>query len=259
MRPPSSLAANTVQRARRAVRRTGYDVVRYQPRDHLAPPPDCDAFTRALLDVVRPYTLTGAERIMALVEAVRYVVRADVPGAIAECGVWRGGSMMVVARTLLDLDATDRDLYMFDTFTHMPDPGEHDRDHRGIPADELLAEAVDTDTYRYLPYEEVRRVIESTGYPTDRLHFVQGLVEDTIPEHAPDDLALCRLDTDWYASTAHEMAHLYPRISRGGVLLVDDYGQFMGARKAVDEYFARQQTPVLLNRIDFTGRLVVKT
>lgn len=247
-----------VRGARRLVRRTGFDVVRYAPPDHLAPPADCDDFTRSLLPVVRPYTLTSAERIMALVDAVRYVVQAEVPGAIAECGVWRGGSMMVVAHTLLDLGATDRELYLFDTFTHMPEPGEHDEDHRGVHASEFYDDAVASETYRYLPYEEVRRVVEGTGYPPDRLHFVQGMVEDTIPGQAPDTLALCRLDTDWYESTAHEMQHLYPRISPGGVLLVDDYGQFMGSKKAVDEYFAEQEDTVLLNRIDFTGRLVVK-
>src|SRR5690606_8110402 len=132
-------------------------VVRLEPTDHLAPPPDCDAFTAALAETVRPYTLTSIERIMALVEAVRYVVRADVPGAIVECGVWRGGSMMVVAHTLLDLGATYRDLYLFDTFTHMPEPGEHDQDYRGVHADEFYDDAVASDTYAYLPYEEVQR------------------------------------------------------------------------------------------------------
>src|SRR3546814_17929214 len=69
---------------------------------------------------------------------------------------------------------------------------------------------------------------------------------------------LFRSDTDWYASTAHEMEHLWPLISSGGALLIDDYGHFMGAKKAVDEYIAEHRLPVLLNRIDFTGRLVVK-
>src|SRR3546814_10675140 len=85
------------------------------------------------------------------------------------------------------------------------------------------------------------------------------MVEDTIPAQAPEPIAMCRLDTDWYASTAHEMEHLWPRISSGGALLIDDYGHFMGATKAVDEYIADHRLPVLLNRIDFTGRLVVKT
>jgi len=102
----------------------------------------------------------------------------------------------------------------------------------------------------------VKGALASTGYPRERMHFVRGMVEETIPAEAPPEIALCRLDTDWYESTAHEMAHLYPRICPGGVLLIDDYGHFMGA-KAVDEYVAARNLPVLLNRIDFTGRLVV--
>lgn len=248
----------TLGRVRGLVRGLGFDVVRYRPPDPLSPPSDCDAFTRGVIERVRPYTLTSAERIMALVEAVRYVVRADVPGALAECGVWRGGSMMVVAHTLLDLGVTDRDLYLFDTFTHMPEPGEHDADRDGVPADQILEVAVEAEAFRYLPFEEVVAALHATGYPADRFHFVPGMVEDTIPEQAPEQLALCRLDTDWYESTAHELRHLYPRLAAGGILLVDDYGHFLGAKKAVDEYFDEQGTPVLLHRIDYTGRLVVK-
>lgn len=235
----------------------GYDVVRHRPPDPLAPPPDCDTFTAELMETVRPYTLTSAERVMALVEAVRHVVRADVPGAIAECGVWRGGSAMVIAHTLLDLGVTDRDLYLYDTYTHMPDPGAHDWDFRGRHADEYMEQARTSEAFRYLPYEQVIAVVEATGYPRERLHFVQGMVEDTIPDEAPEQLAVVRLDTDWYESTAHEMRHLYPRLASGGVLIVDDYGHFMGSKKAVDEYFA-EHGPVLLHRIDFTGRLVIK-
>jgi hypothetical protein len=88
---------------------------------------------------------------------------------------------------------------------------------------------------------------------------VKGLVEDTIPEHAPDLLALCRLDTDLYSSTKHEMVHLFPRVNEGGVMIIDDYGQFMGAKKAVDEYLRAIGGGVLLERIDFTARLVIVT
>lgn len=241
------------------LQRLGYDVVRTEAGEPVPPVPlDCDAFTTLLIRRIAGYTLTSDERVMALVEAVRYLVRADVPGAFVECGVWRGGSAMAMALTLMDLGVVDRDLYLFDTFTHMPFPGDEDVDLHGIAAADIYDDAVAAEAFRYLPYEEVRRVVAGTGYPAERLHFVQGMVEDTIPAQAPGDIALCRLDTDWYASTAHEMEHLWPTISPGGVLLVDDYGQFMGAKKAVDEYVAAHELPVLLNRIDFSGRLVVK-
>ena len=85
-----------------------------------------------------------------------------------------------------------------------------------------------------------------------------GRVEDTIPDQAPARIALLRLDTDWYESTRHELEQLWPRLAPGGVLIVDDYGHWQGARQAVDEYFAAHRVPMLLNRIDYTGRIGVK-
>jgi hypothetical protein len=98
----------------------------------------------------------------------------------------------------------------------------------------------------------------ATGYPAERVHLVRGPVEETLPAAAPERLALLRLDTDWYASTRHELEHLYPRLVDGGVLIVDDYGHWQGARQAVDEYFAGTAPPPLLHRIDYTARIGVK-
>ena len=90
------------------------------------------------------------------------------------------------------------------------------------------------------------------------MHFVKGMVEDTIPAAAPQRLALLRLDTDWYASTKHELEHLFPRLSVHGVLVLDDYGHFKGARQAVDEFVAARDVPLLLNRTDYSGRVAIK-
>lgn len=208
--------------------------------------------------MVAGHTLTSEERIAALVEATRYVCRAEVPGAFVECGVWRGGSAMVMAATLLDAGVDDRDIFLYDTFTHMPEPGAEDVTFEGEAAADFYDEATGAEAFRYVPLDAVREAVLSTGYPADRVHFVAGMVEDTIPSRAPDRVALCRLDTDWYASTRHEMEHLWPRISPAGVLIVDDYGHFMGAKQAVDEYLAGHDLDVFLHRIDFTGRLVIK-
>lgn len=223
-------------------------------------PPDFDPETAAVVEATRAYTLTSPERVFALCAAVRHVVGAKVPGAIVECGVWRGGSMMAAAMTLTAAGCDDRDLYLFDTFTTMPPPEERDVDCFGIPAASFFEgpdNALDNPGYAYLPMERVEDLLVSTGYPRSRLHFVPGMVEDTVPDHAPEEIALLRLDTDWYASTAHEMRHLFPRIAPGGVLIVDDYGQFQGSRDAVDEYLADHDVHILLNRIDFTGRMAV--
>ena len=220
----------------------------------------------SIIEQGRARSMTSLERLQTLVDSVRYVVGRDLPGAFMECGVWLGGSVLTMVLTLQDLGVDDRDIYLFDTFEGMTEPTEHDgsRFHEHA-LDTWKAAQQDGETA--WPYwfgeqtfteQRVRDLLVETGYPEERLHFVRGRVEDTIPEHAPQDLALLRLDTDWYESTKHELLHLYPRLAREGVLIIDDYGHWDGARRAVDEYFA-EHGPVLLTRIDYSGRLVIKT
>jgi hypothetical protein len=239
------------------LRRFGYDVARVQRGERF--PPDFTEIEIELFRAVEPYTLTSHERVVALRDAVRYVSEAGIEGAIVECGVWRGGSMLVVASTLVAAGDLTRDLYLYDTFTQMPPPGDEDVDLLGTKAADVYDDALAFEGFANLPVDAVRKLMESTGYPPERMHFVKGMVEDTIPAEVPDRIALARLDTDWYSSTVHEMEHLFPRVSEGGVLIVDDYGHFMGAKQAVDEYFAAIGGGVLLQRIDFTGRQVLVT
>lgn len=112
--------------------------------------------------------------------------------------------------------------------------------------------------YIKMPIDEVRRNIQSTEYPADRIRFIKGKVEDTILAAAPARIAVLRLDTDWYESTKHELEYLFPRLSVGGVLIIDDYGAWEGAGKAVDEYFTAKRLPMLLARSDYTGRIGAK-
>jgi len=205
--------------------------------------------------------MTSPERIFGLANAVRWLVATGVSGDIVECGVWRGGSMMVVAKTLLDLTAADRDLYLFDTFTGMTAPTAEDLDFRGSAASGRFAERADGDQTSNWCRAGIRMVRENlalTGYPADRLHFVPGMVEETLPTAAPQRIALLRPDTDWYVSTRHELEHLWPRLVPGGICIIDDYGHWKGSRQAVDEYLAEHDLRVFMHRLDYTGRLIVK-
>ncbi|MGZ4201445.1 MAG: TylF/MycF/NovP-related O-methyltransferase [Thermoleophilaceae bacterium] len=215
---------------------------------------------------MRPYTMTSDERLQALIDAVRYCVRRGLPGAFAECGVWRGGSVLAMILTLQEEGRDDVDIHLFDTFEGMTAPTQHDVSSLDPPALETWQAAEQSDTKAWSELfdatifgeEQVRETLLESGYPAERLHFVRGPVEQTLPAGAPDGLALLRLDTDWYESTRHELEHLYPRLAAGGVLIIDDYGHWDGARRAVDEYFERQAARLLLNRIDYTGRIAVK-
>ncbi|MEP7219097.1 MAG: TylF/MycF/NovP-related O-methyltransferase [Bacteroidota bacterium] len=242
------------------LRSYGLDIVRFDQRRQ-GLPVDFSEEDATIVAAVQPYTMTGAERVYALVQAVRYVVVNNIPGAIVECGVWKGGSMMAVAMALVKLGVSDRDLYLYDTFEGMTAPGAIDVSHQGKKAAEMFEGTRigdDSSDWCNASIEEVRETLLSTGYPAERLHFVKGKVEDTIPEVAPEAIAILRLDTDWYESTRHELQHLYPRISRGGALVLDDYGHWLGSRQATDEYIAQHNLPLLLNRIDYSGRIGLK-
>ena len=247
------------QLAKAVMHRLGIDVTRYLTDAQRAP--DMDADAHATRELVRPYTMTGADRIYSLIQAVRHVVAARVPGAFVECGVWRGGSMMAVADTLRRLGVGDRDLYLYDTYEGMTAPTDLDVCVDGSTARSFFDRTRRGDVgsaWCDAPLDEVRRNMASTGYPAARCHYVQGKVEDTVPGTAPEQIALLRLDTDWYESTRHELRHLFPRIAPGGMLIVDDYGFWSGSRKAVDEYFAELGQTVFLHRVDSTARLVIK-
>lgn len=221
-------------------------------------PHDYDEAAQEILRTVRPRTMTTWTKLYGLVLATRYVAAHDIPGAVVECGVWRGGSMQAAALTLLEQGRRDRDLHLFDTFEGMPAPTEEDRRHDGARAADLLG-AADRDqaVWARASLEDVQAGMAETGYPEDRIHYHVGLVEDTIPEQAPEQISILRLDTDWYSSTRHELEHLFPRLAPGGVLILDDYGHWDGARKATDEFLAGLAEPLLLLPLS-AGRIGVR-
>jgi hypothetical protein len=172
---------------------------------------------------------------------------------MVECGVWKGGSMMAVAKTLLRLNDTERCLWLYDTYAGMSKPTAMD-----VSECDISAQRDFEADYLRVSLDDVRKAVLGVGYDDRKVFFVTGKVEETLPAHAPEQVALLRLDTDWYESTRHELLHLFPRLARGGVLIVDDYGHWQGARKATDEYLQANDISILLHRIDFSARIGVK-
>ena len=221
---------------------------------------DVPEWQRRIIGKVLPYSMTGESRILATVTAVEYIVEHNIPGAIVECGVWRGGQMMAAALTLNHLQAR-RPLFLFDTFEGMTAPNEVDRDMEGQAAQSTFVEMSRNAVGKRwceARLDEVQRNLASTGYPPDQVHYIVGAVEQTLPSSAPEVIAYLRLDTDWYASTLHELQHLFPLVSRLGVVTIDDYGHWEGARKATDEYLIAHGISALLHRIDYSGRQFIK-
>jgi O-methyltransferase len=258
----SSVQPSGMRALNRLFRSFGMEINRVGTRRAAESPrfPDVEPWVEAIIKRVEPFTMTSAERISALCHAVRYVAKHNIPGDIVECGVWRGGSMMAAALSLQAEHDLSRSLHLFDTFAGMPPPSDVDRTALlGKAASGLLEEA-DTSSpiWACASIDDVRVNMAATHYPAGRIKFIEGRVEDTIPSEAPEEIAVLRLDTDWYESTKHELIYLYPKLSSGGVLIVDDYGYWEGARKAVDEYINENGLVIFLQRIDDTGRIAVK-
>lgn len=219
-------------------------------------------------EFVRNATMTSQERVVALCDAVEHVVQSGVCGDVVECGVWKGGSMMAAARTLIQNDETNRRLWLYDTFAGMNPPGQRDVDYHGVAASKLLDESdreqADS-VWCCAGLDEVKENLLSTGYPTSKMKFIVGEVESTLvsdvandQNELPEKIAILRLDTDWYESTRIALHQLYPRLQPGGILIIDDYGHWKGCREAVDEYFSEFEERPFFNRIDYTGRLAIK-
>ena len=245
------LAFERRQELQQTLEAEGYGVI---PNDQFRI--DLDEEFRRLWEVVRPYTMTSMERGYGLYQAVRYLEQRGVEGDFVECGVWKGGSCLLMIRVLQKL-ARERTLWLYDTFSGMTEPGDEDviawnrRPVREKAEGAFAAWSVGLD--------QVKALVSSTGYPESRTRYVVGDVAETLKSALPERIALLRLDTDWYASTKKELELLYPRLEAGGVLIIDDYGHFEGARRAVDEYFIRPEVlPILLSRLDYTGRMGIK-
>ena len=247
-----------------ALKRLGYTIYRthnFTIAEYRAACSDMDEDFFPLFEQCKPFTMTTIERMYALYKAVEYVVTNQIPGDIVECGVWKGGSIMLIALTLQRLGDKSRSIYLYDTFDGMSEPTGRDVDKLNRSAVEYLQAAPKESNiiWAYASLPEVQNNVLSTGYPTNKVVFVQGKVEDTLPSTCPSKISLLRLDTDWYESTYHEMRCLFPLVSPRGVLIQDDYGEWRGAKDATDRYLREERLSLLLQRIDSSARLAIKT
>lgn len=221
-----------------------------------------EAAFEKLYNLCKPFTMTSTERMYSLYKAVNYILENNIPGDFVECGVWKGGSALLIAQMLSDKNIVDRKVILYDTYEGMSEPTEQDKNIVGQPATSLLQQSsieIQDSIWCYSGFEEVKHNLSLSGLLPECIIMIKGKVEDTIPTQLPTkSISLLRLDTDWYESTKHEMNYLYPLLNKNGVLIIDDYGHWEGCRKAVDEYVSTHSLSILFNRIDNTGRLAIK-
>lgn len=224
--------------------------------DTITPDMGRDEVFMHLFEQVKPYTMTSVEALFALYSSVNHVLDRNVPGDFVECGVWRGGSSLLVALILKKRSVTDRKVILFDTFSGMPAPTEFDVDKYGRTGLQMMEDYADDIGWCYASLEDVSTVFKEHDFAFP-VEFIEGDVMATLPQYQAPSISVLRLDTDWYESTALEYELLYPKLSMGGVLIIDDYGVWAGSRKATDDYFSKIDRPLIV-RIDKEVRLAVK-
>lgn len=222
--------------------------------------PELDARDEGYLERIHGLSMTAPIAQWEFIRALRYVEAREIPGSIVECGVWRGGNLVLAGLVRKEVSSR-REIFAFDTFAGMTAPTEHD--HKAVAEVNTVAkfEQLERDGHNewcYASIEDVTANFARVVGKDAQLRTVKGPVQETLtdPANIPDQIAILRLDTDFYDSTKAEMEILYPRLQSGGILIVDDYGEWAGARKAVDEYFANEF--VWLQRVTHTVRMMIK-
>lgn len=194
-------------------------------------------------------TLLTIEKLYNLYQSVRYVSERGIPGDFVECGVFKGGAVILMAQTLVSHKYDLRHIHLFDTFFGFTGRAEYDVDYGGREIGNFK-----TRNFR----KEVESNLKVVPYPTEHYEFVEGDVIETCRSHCPDVISILRLDTDTYDTTKAELENMFPKLSQGGVLIIDDYGYSKGCKKAVDEFFVENSTKLFLQRPNKSSRTAVK-
>jgi O-methyltransferase len=251
--------------------RLGYELRKKEERPRLGY--DLEEAAVAAIEKIRPYTMLPAERLITLYQQAAHCEKTGLAGDFVECGVWKGGSVALMALANLQQGASRRDLHLFDAFTDICEPDQAVDGERAIREVKAWGKgggvggklAPVSGFYDSMggagTLEGNKELMEKVvGYPAKRLHYHVGWFQDTLPKDAPAirEIAILRLDGDWYASTKVCLEHLYDKVVPGGFVIVDDYGAYDGCRKAVDEFRAARGVSAYLHHIDAEARYWIK-
>jgi len=196
------------------------------------------------LKELNSYSMSGINVLENLNTIAQDLEQRNIEGDFVECGVWKGGSVMAVTKTLLASGVNDRELYLYDTFEAgmtMPDSGK-DISLMGMDAKSSLDIWESANSYPTL--DDVKKNVLSTDYPSNKIKFVKGDVMQTLLNEKPKSISILRLDTDWYQTTKFELEQLFPLLVSNGILIIDDYGHWKGAREAVYDFFTKKNQAI---------------
>lgn len=206
-------------------------------------------------NIVRPYSMTSAERMNCLFDSLEYVRKNNIQGDYVECGVWKGGNILGMMKYLEYHDNVENNIWLYDTFCGMTAPEEIDVDLMDNKAKDILGEV-----FCLSSLEEVEQALTESNYPKEKIKYVIGDVCETLkdPKNIPEKISLLRLDTDWYNSTMMELMVLWDKLEIGAPCIIDDYGHWRGCRKATDEFLASLSCSHQIEQIDYTGIRIFK-
>jgi len=226
--------------------------------------PEATEFEINLAKLCSKFSLTGYDRLFCLIRAIEHINHNNLEGDFVECGVWKGGNLILFQKMIERLNLKNKKIYGYDTFEGMSEPTDFDADTfmGGLKAKEhmnLQPKDINVDNiHAYAPLDMVKSIYSGNTDKNNNLTLVKGKVEDTLkdPKNVPEKISILRLDTDWYESTKVELEILYPRLIKNGILIIDDYGEWSGSRKATDEYFKDKK--ITMFKIDRGARLIFK-
>ena len=203
------------------------------------------------------------DRFLSLFQSINYIYKNNIEGDIVECGVFRGGSAMMIALSMKQFENTEKKkLWLYDTFEGMANPTKFDINILNQNAIEELSKNKKSenkkDIWAYSSLGHVKKNLSKTGINQENIIYIEGLVEQTLQAKRPEKISLLRLDTDFYESTKAELENLYPSLQEGGIIIIDDYGHWEGCKKAVDEFFFNKKN-IFFQQIDYSGIIGVKT
>ena len=248
----------------RGLNQIGFQLERFTPKGEIFTAPEASKADEDIYRKVQAYTMSNPDPIYSLISATRSIVENDIAGDFVECGTWSGGCSMAIALALIELGDTRRIIWIYDTFAGMTEPGAidvtyGDKKMAALPHwKERNGSSFGSD-WAKISLNSVKENLRSTNYPMENIKFIEGNVLETLDHSFPNKIALLRLDTDWYDSTKKEITVLYPKLSLGGVCIVDDYGAWAGSKQAIDEFLSETSQFPLMHITDWTTRTWVKS
>lgn len=190
--------------------------------------------------------MIGLARLDNLQYCVEHVIRNGVPGDLIEAGAWRGGSSIFMCAVLKAYGVTDRVIWVADSFSGLPAPNPDK-----YPADR--GDIHHTIGLLKVPLEEVKSNFSKYDLLDEKVRFLKGWFNETLPSAPIERLAVLRIDADMYQSTMDALTSMYPKLSTGGYVIIDDYGAIGACKAAVDDFRAANAIKDTIRRVDWTG------